>query len=397
MKKILKLILAVFLVGTIGYSGFVLGENAPKQNQANDDKDTKFLEKYNYLKEVIDENYLFDYDKKDLDQGAYKGLFQNLNDPYTVYYTKDEFKKLIEQTSGEYAGVGIQISNSPEGLIKIINVFKSSPAEKADLKPGDFIIKVNDKEYTGAEIDKAVSAMKGEENTKVKLTILRQNDNDKQELDKEVTRKKIKIETVKSKMIDPDNKIGYLAIKEFDESTTDDFFNQLDKLEEEGAKSLVLDLRNNPGGLLDTCLKIADRFLDEGDIVFTKDKNGKEVVEKSDAKKDDIKLVVLINENSASASEILSGALKDRKRAKIVGKTSFGKGIVQKIFPIGDDGSGVKITVSEYFTPSKVQIHKKGVTPDIEIESDIKANEIGEKDEDDNQLQEALKVLKEEK
>ncbi|MDO4593740.1 MAG: S41 family peptidase [Tissierellia bacterium] len=399
MKKVLKVILAFVLSITIGFTGFTLGRNSQGQSESKVTGDeSAYIDNINYLKAIIDQNYLFDYKDEDLVNGSYKGMFEALGDPYTVYYNPEEFNKLMEDTSGEYAGIGVMISASPEGLIKVIKVFDNSPAKEAGIQENDYITKVKDKEYQATDIDKAVSQIKGKEGTSVDITLLRVDDNgDKKEREIKVNRENIRVETVKSQMIDGEDDLGYIQISEFDEVTTEDFENALDDLTEKGAKGIVIDLRNNPGGLLDTCLDITDLFLDEGIIVSTKDKNGKEVKEESDAEMNNVGLTVLINENSASASEIMSGALKDRKRAKIIGTTSFGKGIVQKLFPISTDGSGVKITVSEYFTPNGTKIHEKGVKPDIEVESKISSADIGiDNLENDNQLQKAIEVLKEE-
>ncbi|MDO4663007.1 MAG: S41 family peptidase [Tissierellia bacterium] len=397
MKKVFKVVLAFVIIIAVGFTGFTLGSNSSQQiSQEISRNDQEYIDNINYLKEIINQNYLFDYDEKDLEVGSYKGLFEGLNDQYSVYYTKEEFDKLLEDTSGEYAGIGVVISPSEAGLIKIVDVFKDSPADKAGLKVDDYIIKVKDKEYSDTDIDKAVSQMKGKEGTSVDITILRLSEDGKEEkeINKTIERENIIKPTVQSQVVDGEN-VGYIRISEFDEVTTEDFKKALSDLESKNVDGIVLDLRNNPGGLLDTALDIADIFLDEGVIVSTKDKDGKEVVEKSDSEKDDIKLTVLINENSASASEILSGALKDRQRAKVVGTTSFGKGIVQKVFPISTDGAGVKITVSEYFTPSGEKIHQIGVKPDEQVKSDISAGEIGiDNYSKDNQLQKAVELLK---
>lgn len=377
MKKLGKVLLAFILIIGVGFTGFTVGKNTGSGSIGTSQADQEHILQMNQMKNLISENYLFDFEDKSLYDGSLKGMFANLGDPYTQYYTKDEFDKLLESINGKYAGIGVVVQASKEGYIKAIQIFENTPAKKAGIKPGDYIIEVNDVAYSADQMEEAVANIKGEPGTSVKLKILRtKEDEATEEIELEVKRANVTVETVQSKMVEVDGKdVGYLQLKQFEDVSYDEFIKHLEKLEEENAQGIILDLRNNPGGALDVCLKIADTFLDEGVIVSTVDKNGKEIVEESDAKMDDIPLVVLINENSASASEILSGALKDRNRAQIVGVTSFGKGIVQKIFPL-DNGAGAKITVSEYFTPNKTKIHKVGVEPTTKIESKTDAADI---------------------
>lgn len=370
MKKIGKVLLAFLLVIGVGFTGFTLGKNSSKDNALLSQENQKHMAQMEAMKELIDENFLFDYDEKQLYDGSLKGMFENLKDPYTAYYTKDEFDKLMESVNGKYAGIGVAVQASDEGYIKAISVFDESPAKKAGIEVGDYITKVDGESYSADQLEEAVSKIRGNIGEKVKITVLRKNDKDKaEEKEIEVERADVKVDTVDSKVVEKDDKkIGYIKIKEFEDVTKEEFAKELKSLKDQNVDGIVMDLRNNPGGSLDVCLAIADTFLDEGVIVSTVDKKGKEIVEKSDKEMDKTPMTVLINENSASASEILAGAFKDRGRAKIVGKTSFGKGIVQKLFPL-EDGSGVKITISEYFTPNKTKIHKIGVKPDIEIEN----------------------------
>ena len=370
MKKIGKVLLAFLLVIGVGFTGFTLGKNSSKDNALLSQENQKHMAQMEAMKELIDENFLFDYDEKQLYDGSLKGMFENLKDPYTAYYTKDEFDKLMESVNGKYAGIGVAVQASDEGYIKAISVFDESPAKKAGIEVGDYITKVDGESYSADQLEEAVSKIRGNVGEKVKITVLRKNDKDKaEEKEIEVERANVKVDTVDSKVVEKDDKkIGYLRVKEFEDVTKEEFAKELKSLKDQNVDGIVMDLRNNPGGSLDVCLAIADTFLDEGVIVSTVDKKGKEIVEKSDKEMDKTPMTVLINENSASASEILAGAFKDRGRAKIVGKTSFGKGIVQKLFPL-EDGSGVKITISEYFTPNKTKIHKIGVKPDIEVEN----------------------------
>ena len=366
MKKIGKVLLAFLLVIGVGFTGFTLGKNSSKDNALLSQENQKHMAQMEAMKELIDENFLFDYDEKQLYDGSLKGMFENLKDPYTAYYTKDESDKLMESVNGKYAGIGVAVQASDEGYIKAISVFDESPAKKAGIEVGDYITKVDGESYSADQLEEAVSKIRGNIGEKVKITVLRKNNKDKaEEKEIEVGGADVKVDTVDSKVVERyGNSVGYIKIKEFEDVTKEEFAKELKSLKDQNVDGIVMDLRNNPGGSLDVCLAIADTFLDEGVIVSTVDKK----VENSDKEMDKTPMTVLINENSASASEILAGAFKDRGRAKIIGKTSFGKGIVQKLFPL-EDGSGVKITISEYFTPNKTKIHKIGVKPDIEVEN----------------------------
>lgn len=395
MKKIGKIILALVLTAGVGFTGYVVGLNRDS-NATNKSEDQAHIEDMHMLKSLIDKNFLFDYEEEDLYEGSLKGMFANLGDPYTQYYSKDEFSKLMETLDGRYKGIGVLVQASKEGFIKVVQVFDGSPASEAGLKEGDYIIKVEGKEYSADQMEEAVAIMKGEEDTNVKITVRRMKEDGKnfEDIDMDVARRDVKVDTIDESLLGiRDKKIGYIHIKSFDDVTGEDFEDSYKKLKEAGMEGLVLDLRNNPGGSLDVCLDIADKFLDKGVIVTTEDKNGEVITEESDEEKDDIPMTVLVNENSASASEILSGALKDRDRAKIIGKKTFGKGIVQKLFPL-DDGSGAKITISEYHTPSGAKINKVGVEPDIEVENSEEGLEISKDNlSKDDQFKKALQVL----
>ena len=395
MKKFGKVILALVLTAGVGFTGYVVGLNRDL-NATNKSEDQAHIEDMHMLESLLDKNFLFDYEKEDLYEGSLKGMFANLGDPYTQYYSKDEFSKLMETLDGRYKGIGVLVQASKEGFIKVVQVFDGSPAAEAGLKEGDYIIKVEDKEYSADQMEEAVAIMKGEEDTNVKITVRRMEEDGKnfKDIDMEVARRDVKVDTIDESLMEVRNKkIGYIHIKSFDDVTGEDFEDSYKKLKDAGMEGLVLDLRNNPGGSLDVCLDIADKFLDKGVIVTTEDKNGEVITEESDEGKDDIPMTVLVNENSASASEILSGALKDRDRAKIIGKKTFGKGIVQKLFPL-DDGSGAKITISEYHTPSGAKINKVGVEPDIEVENTEEGLEISKDNlSKDDQFKKALQVL----
>jgi len=371
MKKFGKFILALILVAGVGFTGFTLGQNS-SVSKSSSTRDAEHIAQMEGLKSLLDQNFLFDYDDEQIYEGSLKGVFANLGDPYTAYYTPDEFKKLMESLNGRYSGIGLSVQASKEGYIKAVSVFDDSPAKEAGIESGDYITKVNGKAFGPNQLEEAVAEIKGEPGSDVTLTILRTEEGttNSKEFDVKVTRADVNVDTIDDDILEVrGKKIGYIHIKAFDDITWKDFSDSYSKLMAQDIDGLILDVRNNPGGALDVVINIADNFLDEGVIVTTKDKKGNVATEKSDANASDIPMVVLQNENSASASEILAGAMKDRGRAKVIGTQSFGKGVVQKVFNL-EDGAGAKITISEYFTPNGTQINKVGVTPDIKVESD---------------------------
>lgn len=371
MKKFGKFILALILVAGVGFTGFTLGQNS-SVSKSSSTRDAEHIAQMEGLKSLLDQNFLFDYDDEQIYEGSLKGMFANLGDPYTAYYTPDEFKKLMESLNGRYSGIGLSVQASKEGYIKAVSVFDDSPAKEAGIESGDYITKVNGKAFGPNQLEEAVAEIKGEPGSDVTLTILRTEEGttNSKEFDVKVTRADVNVDTIDDDILEVrGKKIGYIHIKAFDDITWKDFSDSYSKLMAQDIDGLILDVRNNPGGALDVVINIADNFLDEGVIVTTKDKKGNVATEKSDANASDIPIVVLQNENSASASEILAGAMKDRGRAKVIGTQSFGKGVVQKVFNL-EDGAGAKITISEYFTPNGTQINKVGVTPDIKVESD---------------------------
>ncbi|SHK49777.1 S41 family peptidase [Tepidibacter formicigenes] len=321
----------------------------------------KFSKLYS-LKKVIEENYYTKVNEEDLINGATKGLFEGLNDPYSQYMTKKEFEDLMEYTHGSYSGIGVIVMPGEDGLITVVSPIEDTPGFRAGIKAGDKIVKVNGKDVTAKEMDKAISMMKGKKGTKVIITILRES---KEPFDLTIKREEIRLKTVKSQVLE-DN-IGYIRITTFDEKTAGDFKKNLKELQSKNIKGLIIDLRDNPGGLLDQCQKIADELIGEGTIVYTKDNKGKKEYLKSDAKKVGIPLALLVNKGSASASEILSGAVRDNKEGVLIGTTTFGKGLVQRVKPL-KDGSGFKLTIAQYFTPNGEYIHGKGIKPDIVVE-----------------------------
>ena len=397
MKKFGKVILALLIIAGVGFTGYSIGSNVGNRTSANA-RAGQHIADMEGLKALLKQNYLYDFTDEDIYEGSLKGMFANLGDPYTSYYSPDEFSKLMETLNGKYQGIGVAVQASKEGYIKAISVFDNSPAQEAGILPGDYITKVNDKAFSARELEEAVAEIKGQPGTSVKLSILRikEGSSNSKEFDVNVAREDVTVDTIDDDIIEVDEKkIGYIHIKAFDEVTWDDFSESFNRLKNNGIDGLVLDVRNNPGGALNVVINIADNFLDEGLIVTTKEKNGSESKEMSNDLMDDIPLVIIQNENSASASEILAGALKDRGRAKVIGTQSFGKGVVQKVFNL-NDGAGAKITISEYFTPNGTQINKIGVTPDIKVDADENFD-INKKDlNNDKQFIYALSELLEE-
>lgn len=388
MKTLKKVFIGLGLCLLV-YLSFSVG-NATGKRTAIANENGIPLAKINKIENLIDQYYLFDIDKNKQQEGAVEGYVKALGDPYSEFLTKEEMDSLNQQTEGEYAGVGIVVTPSETGAITVVSAIKGSPAFEKGIKKDDIILKINGKDYNASQMNDAVKVMKGKPNTDVKLTIARMENKTSKIFDVNITRRMISLTTVNSQKI---GDIGYINITQFDRKTDKEFIEQYENLKKQNVKSIVLDLRNNPGGLLDSTVKIADYLLPQGVIVKTVDKNKKEDVQKSDSSEQNLPMVVLVNGSSASASEILTGALKDYKKATVVGEKTFGKGIVQTIIPM-DKGEGLKLTISEYFSPNGNKIHKQGVKPDVEIKLDEKAKGIGvEFMKEDNQLQKALEIL----
>lgn len=390
-------LLAVFLTLTLG--NVFLVEIGQKVFLSKDEylqlKD--MYEKYKKQEKVMEiakREFLYDADEKVMLQGALQGTLKALGDPYTQFMTKEEFDALMQDTEGSYEGIGVYITAGDDNRIIIVSPIEDTPAEKAGLKTGDKILRINGVEYTADQINSAVSVMKGEPGTSVTLTIQRVLPDGSHDVsDLVIKREKIRINTVKSAMLEGD--IGYIRLTTFDMQTASDFKNAYNNLKNKGMKGLVIDLRYNPGGMINSTVEITDIFLGEGIVTYTKTKSGEIEYFKSDAKFEDIPIVLLINEGSASASEIMAGAMKDTKRAVLVGNRTFGKGIVQKVQRFGNDGEGIKMTVSEYFTPAGINIHGVGIEPDIEISLPENAEGYGyEFYETDTQLQKAVEILR---
>lgn len=377
MNKILKTIIAVLLIAiissisTLGLIYYALGFN--EQGFSNL---MRFITAYRF----IETKYVNDTDDVKLIDGAIDGMVKSLNDPHSNYLSPKMYKTLMEQTEGSFAGIGVVMGMDNEQKIHIVGIMENSPGQKAGLQEGDEILAVDGVPVTQMAFDEVAAHVRGQAGTDVVLTIMRDNANQ----DITITRNNIKLKTVGHKMLD--NNIGYIQIVSFSEDTANEFNEAYNDLKNQGMKALVLDLRNNPGGLLTTCVEIAKKLVPKGEIVSIVDKQGNKETYSSSLEAPEYPLVVLINKNSASASEILSGAIQDTKAGTIIGNTSYGKGSVQTILPMFEDDA-VKLTIAKYYTPSGRSIDGTGITPDIEINLDENATS-------DTQLDKALEVLK---
>lgn len=398
MKKFGKALILVLLLVAVGGGGFILGNNmqaVPGASTEEQAADRRILKNINLYREAIQSDYLFPYKKEDLETGIYKGLFWGLKDPYSEYYTAEEYKRLMEDTTGKFAGVGLVITAGEDNLITVVSPIANTPAAKAGLKAGDKIVEVDGQAYAGKELQQATEHMRGKPKTSVELTVQRVINGKTQTSHVKLVREMIEVDTVIGKLM-PDN-IGYLQISSFEQVTAKDFKKEWEALEKQGAKKFIIDLRNNPGGLLTSCEEIADALLGKATIVTTVDNKGKKDASTSDEAQYKEPLVALANGGSASASEILLGALRDNKRAKSVGEKTFGKGIVQQIYPLGENGKdgGFKLTMAEYLTPNGEKIHGKGITPDIVVKAPEQAKGMGPDFlKEDPQLQRALQEVK---
>ena len=340
------------------------------------------------LMELVDYGYFEEYDVQDMLDGAANGLLVGLGDPYTFYYTSEEYAKLWEEDEGEYAGVGIQISTSYlTGLCTISRVFDNGPAREAGVLKGDILYKVEDLYVNSATVNDAVDIMRGTPGTKVHVVFLRGTE----EIAFDLVRAQITVNRIESGMLTDD--VGYIYLYEFAGDCAAEFEAAVKKLKLQGAKGLIIDLRDNPGGWVEDAEKIGDIFLDKGTLCYLQYNDGSREYYRTKDGKTAMDLVILMNENSASSSEILAGALKDRADATIVGVQSYGKGIVQTVVGL-DDGAGMQMTVAQYYTPNGNAVHKVGITPDVEIhlpDGDVGMYEFG--DLADVQLAKALEIM----
>ncbi len=347
--------------------------------------------KIRQIEEMLDTYYVEDYDKELAEELMYTGLVAGVGDPYTYYLSADSLAEQVEKNSGHFVGIGVEIYAGDDGYIVVSSVTPGGPAEAAGILAEDKITEVDGESITGKTAADVSALVKGEEGTDVTLTIFRESTGEV--LEKTVTRQDIQVKTVSWSMMD-DN-IGYISITNFRENTYSQFKEALDTLEAEGMEKLVLDLRNNTGGLVKSAHEIGEELLPEGIMVYTMDKEGNREDTLCDDVYNDVPMVVLVNGNSASAAEILAGAIQDTGRGELIGTTTFGKGLVQRLFTL-PDGSGLNVTIQKYYTPNGTSIHGVGITPDYEVElPEEYAQQTNIPAEADTQLQKAVEVLSE--
>lgn len=333
----------------------------------------KRYEKAETLIGIINKYYYTDVKAEDINEGIYRGLVAGLGDKYSAYMSKKEYSFYESSIKGEFDGVGVTITQNKKNQIEVVNTIEDSPAAKGGVRKGDIIYRVDGKHYE--ELDNAVMAMRGKKGSKVDLDL----DRNGKHIHVTLYRAKIVNHTVSHKMLK--GNIGYIQIKAFEEATDKDFKKAIEDFENKNAKGLIVDLRDNGGGLVSSGVNVADELMGKGVVTFTKDRKGKKEYYRSDSKKTDLPYVLLVNGNTASASEIISGAIKDSGEGKIVGTKTFGKGVIQISIPIGD-GSGIKLTIMQYFSPKGKTIHKKGIVPDYIVNGK------------NNQLKKAVEILK---
>jgi len=396
-KKIAFAVLVTFILTTVLYGvaltmvpsiGTMLGD--VRALIENDDTE-ELVSKVREIDRYIDGMYIYEADKQKMTDTALTGYVAALGDVYTEYITKDNYKLMMETLTGDYKGIGVEVFVDSDNLITVSTVFEGDPAEEAGMKPLDKIIEVNGTKVSLENYDEAIDMMKGagkyaDSSDEFSVKIKR----GEEELDLKVTRREIVAHTVQTKMLR--NDIGYIRLSGFDQTTGEDFEIHLENILAEGAKALIIDLRNNPGGTLPGVVAVADILLPEGKIITVKGKTGEEVVYTSDKEGTDVAMCVLINGNSASAAEVLAAAMRDHKKATLVGEKSFGKGVVQSVFSLSD-GSALKLTTEEYFTPSGESIHEKGITPEYVVELATEKNIFVLEEREDTQLQKAIEIL----
>ena len=394
--KIIMLVVLVafitFLATSIGmYQLFMNGKLANQPILMTQGSNSDIAVALNRYKSIIDKYYLGEINEEKLKEGAIKGYIEGLDDPYTEYISKEEMKDYLEDTMGNFVVIGIyMVKNTELNKVQILAPIKNSPAEKLGILPGDLIIAVDDIQYTGEDMSIVSNKIKGEEGTTVKMEVLRGTETKTFELKRE----SIKVNPVEGKVLS--DKIGYIAFTSFDEGTAEEFKAKYEELQKQGIKSLIIDLRNNGGGIVDEALEIADFVTEKGSILlYEVDKNNKEEIKKSENDPIiNVPIVVLTNGNTASSSEILAGALKDLGKAKICGTKTYGKGVIQQVLTL-TDGSGLKITAEKYLTPNKTEINKIGIEPDEKVElPESMKNVLVLEEKEDTQLQKAMEMLK---
>ena len=393
--KVVMLVILVafitFLLTTIGMYQYFTKSGSGQKIISTSSENQDIASELSKYKKIIDKYFLGNVDEEKLKEGAIKGYIEGLDDQYTEYISKDDMKDYLEDTTVNFVGIGIYMTKDTNAnKIMVLSPIKGSPAEKAGILPGDYIISVDGVTYTADDMSVAANKIKGEVGSSVKIEILRNSETKTFE----IKRENIKVNPVEGKVLE--NNIGYIEFSSFDEGTADDFKAEYEELAKKGIKSLVIDLRNNGGGIVSEALQIADYILDKDDVVlYEVDKNNKEEIEKSEnAPIINMPIVLLTNGNTASSSEILAGALKDHGKAKIVGTKTYGKGVIQQLLTL-PDGSGLKITSEEYLTPNKTKINKIGIEPDEKVElPDSVKNVLTVEQKDDTQLQKAIEILK---
>lgn len=403
-QNIYKIIMLVVLTATITFmiTTMVMYQkfsNSYNDSYSNNNQNTitannSLLKTLETFKTMLKEKYIGEINEEKMIEGAIKGYIEGVGDPYTAYLPKEEMKEFTEETNSEYVGIGIYLTaNKADNTILVVATMKGSPASEAGMQAGDIIEKVDDVLYTGEQLDEATKVLKGKEGTKAKVTVIR----DGKEIDLTITRKKIIVEHVASQMLE--NNIAYIQIDSFDSGVQASFEKQITELKKGGAKGIIIDLRSNGGGIVNEATGIADLFLEKDEtILITKarEKEEERTLSKKDPIIQDLPVVVLVNEGTASASEILAGALKDKyPNTTIVGKKTYGKGVIQTLYNLSD-GSGIKITTEEYYTPNHNKINEKGITPDIVVDLTKDSEGYYETGLDkDAQIKKAIEVLKE--
>lgn len=393
--KIIMLVVLVafitFLVTSIVMYQYFTNDSFGKSIVEKSEQTSDIAETLEDYRKIIDKYYLGDIDEEKLKEGAIAGYIKGLDDEYTEYISKEDMADYMADATGNFVGVGVyMVQDTEANKIMVLSPIKGSPAEKAGLQPGDYIIAVDGVTYTGEQMTEASNKIKGEAGTTVKLQIQRKDET----LDIELTRENIKVNPVEGEVLE--NNIGYIEFSSFDDGTAEEFKTKFEELQGKGIKSLIIDLRNNGGGIVDEALEIANYILDKDSVIlYEVDKNNNETVEKTtDDPIINMPIVILTNENTASSSEILAGALKDHKKATIVGEKTYGKGVIQRLLTL-PDGSGLKITSEKYLTPNRTEINKVGIEPDEKVElPETVTNILNVEKNGDTQLQKAIEILK---
>ena len=405
-KKIIALIASSAMV--IGLSGCTAPWSKEKSEKKNESginintntssgnllEDDAVNEKIDEINRYIDSYFYFDKDPDKQEEAIYDGIMAGLDDPYSVYYTKEEYDELMEEDSGEYVGVGAVVTQDESMRVTVVRPIPGSPAEEAGIQAEDVIVEVDGTEITDQELSLVVDMIRGEEGTTAHIKVYRQSEADYLEFD--MVRRVVENYSVYHEML-PGN-IGYIQVQQFYDNTPKEFKEAIEEVKSKGAKGIIFDLRDNPGGLLNAVTEMCDYVMGEGTIVTVEDRDGRVLndYESDEEQQIDLPMVVLVNGNSASASEIFTGALKDSGKAKIVGTTTFGKGIVQSVIPLSD-GTAIKLTIAKYFTPNGNDIHKIGIEPDYEVElADGRKNAVNLPHEEDAQLDKAIEIIKKE-